>query len=143
MALRKKTVKIRTALLSYYRAHRRDLPWRRTRDPYAIWVSEVMLQQTQVATVVPRYAEFLRQFPSVRALAGATQSRVCEAWAGLGYYHRARHLHEASRVVQDTLDGELPKTAAELQRLPGVGRYTAGAVRRLRSAKKRRWWTAM
>jgi A/G-specific adenine glycosylase len=119
---------VRRALLRFYRRHRRDLPWRRTRDPYAIWVSEIMLQQTQVVTVVPRYAEFLRRYPDVRALAMADEAKVCEAWAGLGYYRRARHLHQAACVVRDRYHGTMPTTAAELRTLPGVGRYTAGAI---------------
>ena len=94
--------RVRRALLKHYLRHRRDLPWRRSRDPYAIWVSEIMLQQTQVDTVIPRYTAFLAQFPTVAALAAATEDTVCEAWAGLGYYRRARFLHAASRqVVQE------------------------------------------
>lgn len=119
---------LRAALLDFYRAHKRQLPWRNSRDPYAIWVSEIMLQQTQVSTVVPRYLEFLREFPSVQALAAATEHRVCEAWAGLGYYRRARHLHAAARAVLAEHGGVLPADVAALQRLPGIGRYTAGAI---------------
>ena len=118
----------RSELLAFYRKHRRDLPWRRTRDPYAIWVSEIMLQQTQVDTVVPRYHKFLAEFPTVQALAAATEIQVCEAWAGLGYYRRARHLHQAARQVVQAHGGALPQDVAALRRLAGIGRYTAGAV---------------
>jgi A/G-specific adenine glycosylase len=104
------------------------LPWRRTRDPYRIWLSEVMLQQTRVATVVERYEAFLRRFPDVRALAGASEEEVCEAWAGLGYYSRARNLHAASRRVVAEHDARLPTTVDGLRALPGIGRYTAGAI---------------
>ena len=119
---------LRKALLTFYRAHRRDLPWRRSRDPYAIWVSEVMLQQTQVDTVMPRYALFLAQFPTVAALAAASEESVCEAWAGLGYYRRARHLHAAARQIVALHNGSLPANVAALQQLAGIGRYTAGAI---------------
>ncbi len=120
--------RIRRALLKYYLRHRRDLPWRRSRDPYAIWVSEIMLQQTQVDTVIPRYAAFLLQFPTVVALAAATEDTVCEAWAGLGYYRRARFLHAAARQVVAEHGGVLPNDVASLLRLRGIGKYTAGAV---------------
>jgi A/G-specific adenine glycosylase len=119
---------LRRALLAYYRRHGRELPWRRTRDPYAIWVSEIMLQQTQVETVVPRFAPFLRQFPSVEALAATEEAAVCEAWAGLGYYRRARNLHRAARQVLAEHEGKLPPTAALLDKLPGIGSYTAAAL---------------
>jgi A/G-specific adenine glycosylase len=119
---------IRRALLAFYRQHKRDLPWRRSQDPYAIWVSEIMLQQTQVQTVAPRFGQFLHQFPTVAALAAADESTVCEAWAGLGYYRRARHLHKAARVLVAEHGGVLPSSAAELRRLPGIGAYTAAAV---------------
>jgi A/G-specific adenine glycosylase len=116
------------ALLAFYRKHKRDLPWRRTQDPYAIWVSEIMLQQTQVQTVAPRFGQFLRRFPTVAALAAAEEATVCEAWAGLGYYRRARHLHKAACVVVAEYDSVLPSSAAELRHLPGIGAYTAGAI---------------
>ncbi len=120
--------KLQGALLAFYREHGRDLPWRKSRDPYEIWISEVMLQQTQVQTVVPRFAGFLRQFPDVRALAGARESTVCEAWAGLGYYRRARNLHKAAVVIAGELGGEVPLNEAALRRLPGIGDYTAAAI---------------
>lgn len=116
------------ALLRWYRQHHRPLPWRATRDPYRIWVSEVMLQQTQVAAATPYYAEFVRRFPSLRALAAAPVDDVLHAWAGLGYYRRARHLHEAARAVVRDHGGRIPPEAAAFGRLPGVGRYTMGAV---------------
>lgn len=118
----------RRRLLRHYRRHRRDLPWRRTRDPYAIWVSEIMLQQTQVATVEPYYQRFLSLFPTVRALAAARLDDVLKAWEGLGYYSRARNLHKAAAYVAETLGGQLPREAADLQTLAGIGRYTAGAI---------------
>jgi len=113
-------------LLAWYDAHRRDLPWRRSQDPYAIWVSEVMLQQTRVETVVPVYERFLRRFPSLPALAAATEEQVLAEWSGLGYYRRARLLWRAARQVAQP--GELPRTAGELGELPGFGAYTAAAV---------------
>jgi A/G-specific adenine glycosylase len=119
---------IRRALLDWYRSNRRDLPWRSTRDPYAIWVSEAMLQQTRVQTVIPYYERFLECFPDVRALATADLEDVLGVWAGLGYYSRARHLREAAQVVADEYGGELPDDAERLRQLPGFGRYTAGAV---------------
>ncbi len=118
----------RKRLLSFYQANKRDLPWRHTCDPYAIWVSEIMLQQTQVKTVLPRYHEFLELFPSVEALASATEAQVCEAWAGLGYYRRARNLHRGATYVMEELGGVIPSTAKELEKVPGIGRYTAGAI---------------
>ena len=118
----------RDALLPWYRANRRDLPWRRTRDPYAIWVSEAMLQQTRVETVIPYYERFLQRFPDVSALARAPVEDVYAAWAGLGYYSRARNLQRAAQTVLERFGGQLPSTRDELLELPGIGRYTAGAV---------------
>jgi A/G-specific adenine glycosylase len=118
----------REALLAWYREHRRDLPWRRTRDPYAIWVSEVMLQQTQVAAVVPHYHRFLERFPSPAALAAASEDAVLAAWSGLGYYGRARRLRHAAREVVARHGGSLPRDPAALRALPGIGRYSAGAI---------------
>ncbi|HOI54889.1 MAG TPA: A/G-specific adenine glycosylase [Phycisphaerae bacterium] len=119
---------IRRTLLAWYDRHSRDLPWRRTSDPYAIWVSEIMLQQTQVATAIPYYERFLKRFPTVESLARARVSSVLKQWEGLGYYGRARRLHEAARLVVRDYGGRLPSSAEELRRLPGVGRYTAGAI---------------
>jgi A/G-specific adenine glycosylase len=118
----------RSALLCWYRANRRDLPWRKTRDPYAIWVSEIMLQQTRVVAVIEYFERFMRQFPTVEALAAADEDRVLAAWSGLGYYRRARSLHAAARKIVGEFGGEVPKTCATLLELPGVGRYTSAAI---------------
>ncbi|MBA3649906.1 MAG: A/G-specific adenine glycosylase [Chthoniobacterales bacterium] len=118
----------RRSLQRWFRRRGRDLPWRRTRDPYAILVSEIMLQQTQVATVIPYYERWLARFPDFAALARAKESEVLHAWQGLGYYARARHLHAAAKFVRQNFRGQLPRAAAEIARLPGVGRYTAGAI---------------
>ena len=116
----------RAALLDWYAAHARDLPWRRTRDPYEVWVSEVMLQQTTVAAVVPYWERFLARFPTVEALAAAEEADVLRLWEGLGYYSRARNLHAAAKAV--VARGGWPRSVEGLRELPGVGRYTAGAV---------------
>lgn len=115
-------------LRQWYFRYGRDLPWRRTTDAYAILVSEVMLQQTQVERVVDYYQRFLQRFPTVAALALAPIEEVLEAWQGLGYYQRARHLHQAAKQVVERHQGVFPDTFAEVAALPGVGRYTAGAV---------------
>jgi A/G-specific adenine glycosylase len=120
--------KIQRNLLKWYRKNKRDLPWRRATNPYAIWVSEIMLQQTQVATVIPYYQRFLKSFPTVRHLAKADLSRVLKVWEGLGYYSRARNLHRASRIVSNHLNGKIPDNLTDLRTLPGIGRYTAGAI---------------
>lgn len=119
---------MRSSLLAWYDANRRDLPWRRTQDPYAIWVSEIMLQQTRVAAVIERYEAFLRNFPSVEALAHATESDVLALWSGLGYYRRARMLHKAAKAVANDHLGVMPRTAAGLRELPGIGTYTSAAI---------------
>jgi len=113
-------------LLAWFDRHGRDLPWRRTRDPYRVLVSEFMLQQTQVSRVTEYYPRFLERFPTVEHLARAKRSAVMEEWDGLGYYARARNLHALAKTV--TGNGVLPDDPAELIKLPGVGRYTAGAV---------------
>jgi A/G-specific adenine glycosylase len=115
-------------VVGWYRAHRRDLPWRRTADPYAIWVSEVMLQQTRIAAVLPYYRRWMGRFPTAADLAAAPLDDVLAAWSGLGYYGRARNLHRGAREVVARWGGRVPGTAAELRALPGVGRYTAGAI---------------
>lgn len=115
-------------LLAWYRAGHRPLPWRSTRDPYRIWVSEIMLQQTQVETVIPYYRRWLRRFPTVRALASAPERQVLALWEGLGYYSRARNLHKAAQVVVDQYEGRLPRTVEGLLALPGIGPYTAAAI---------------
>lgn len=119
---------LRRRLLAWYDEHRRDLPWRRTRDPYAIWVSETMLQQTRVDTVIPYYERFLIRFPDFASLADADLQDVYDSWTGLGYYSRARNLHAAARTVVDEHAGRLPSDVATLRTLRGVGRYTAGAL---------------
>jgi len=119
---------LRRELLRWYDRVRRDLPWRRTRDPYAIWISEVMLQQTTVATVVPYWQRFLVSFPDLRALAAAPLDEVLRSWSGLGYYRRARHLHAAAREIVARRGGKLPSSAVELEELPGIGPYTAAAI---------------
>lgn len=115
-------------LLSWYRANARDLPWRKTRDPYRIWVSEVMLQQTRVAAVLGYYARFLAAFPTVEALADAPEEVLLKLWEGLGYYSRARNLQRAARLVARTMEGRFPDAYDGLLALPGVGDYTASAV---------------
>jgi A/G-specific adenine glycosylase len=116
------------ALLRWYRHNGRDLPWRRTRDPYAILVSEFMLQQTQVATVIPYYNHWLRRFPDFVSLARASENDVLRAWQGLGYYARARNLHAAARAVINRHHGRFPRSVKQMQQLPGIGKYTAHAV---------------
>jgi len=126
--LRLQPESFRHLLLLWYDGHARELPWRKTQDPYHVWVSEIMLQQTRVAAVVAHYHEFLRRFPTVHKLAAARESSVLAAWSGLGYYRRARMLHAAARVVSRELGGEFPSTAEALRVLPGIGRYTAAAI---------------
>jgi A/G-specific adenine glycosylase len=113
-------------LLAWYERHRRDLPWRGSRDPWPIWVSEVMLQQTRVETVVPFFVRFLDRFPNLESLAAAEESEVLELWSGLGYYRRARQLHSAARGLHRS--AAIPRCAAELEALPGIGPYTAAAI---------------
>ena len=120
--------RLRADLLAFYDRRKRDLPWRRENDPYRILVSEVMLQQTRVDTVIRYYEAWLERFPDVEALAAADEALVLKAWEGLGYYRRARNLHAAARMVRERWEGEMPSTEAALRGLPGVGEYTAGAV---------------
>ncbi len=115
-------------LLAWYRKNARDLPWRRTRDPYRIWVSEVMLQQTTVNTVIPYYLRWIKIFPTIHDLAAARPQRVLRAWQGLGYYRRARHLHESARLICRDFNGKIPTDAHRLRQLPGFGPYTTAAV---------------
>jgi A/G-specific adenine glycosylase len=119
---------VRDLLLEWYAHNRRDLPWRHSRDPYAIWVSEIMLQQTRVAAVVERYLNFMGRFPTLLSLALATEQQVLAAWSGLGYYRRARMLHKTAKFVAHQHRGNLPKTAETLRLLPGIGVYTAAAI---------------
>tara|TARA_R110002096_G_scaffold299503_3_gene494070 strand:- start:34920 stop:36032 length:1113 start_codon:yes stop_codon:yes gene_type:complete len=115
-------------VLRYYRKSRRDLPWRERGDAYGVWISEIMLQQTRVAAVIPYYERWLRSFPTIEALAEADLDEVLAHWSGLGYYSRARNIHSCAKEVQANYAGHLPRTAKELRALPGIGRYTAGAV---------------
>jgi A/G-specific adenine glycosylase len=115
-------------LAAWYRENARKLPWREVHNPYATWLSEVMLQQTRVATVIERYGEFLRRFPTIEALAAAQESEVLAVWSGLGYYRRARMLHRGAQYVVRELGGAMPKTRDALLALPGVGEYTAAAI---------------
>lgn len=124
----KKLTQIREALLTWYSRHHRDLPWRKTKDPYRILISEVMLQQTQVERVRQYYEKFLKKFPTLEKLARAPLDDVLKAWEGLGYYARARNLHRAAHIVLRDYSGEIPKDRKKLLKLPGIGRYTAGAV---------------
>ena len=119
---------IKQDLLAWYRQEKRDLPWRDTTDPYRVMLSEFMLQQTQVETVIPYYRRFLREFPTVKALAGTPRDRVLKAWEGLGYYTRARNLHKTARFIVDRYDGAVPDAYDELASLPGFGPYTTAAV---------------
>lgn len=115
-------------LLQWYEAGKRVLPWRESRDPYVIWVSEIMLQQTRVEAVVPYFERFIRAFPTVEALATAAQEEVLKLWEGLGYYSRARNLHQAAKIVLEEYGGAVPERYEEIRQLPGIGDYTAGAV---------------
>ncbi|MEO7993394.1 MAG: hypothetical protein ABI743_03270 [bacterium] len=119
---------IRTGLLRWYKVHGRDLPWRRTTDPYRIFLSEVMLQQTQVERVIGYWYAFLTEFPTVGSLARAPLPQVQRAWSGLGYNNRARYIHDTAKAVVARHGGQFPSTLAELRDLPGIGRYTAGAI---------------
>jgi A/G-specific adenine glycosylase len=121
-------VQFRRRLMSWYRLHARELPWRGVSDPYRTWVSEVMLQQTRVAAVIEHYHDFLRRFPTILALALARDEEVLAAWSGLGYYRRARMLHKAAKFIIEERGGVLPNTAAELRTLPGIGEYTCAAI---------------
>jgi A/G-specific adenine glycosylase len=116
-------------LIAWQREHgRHDLPWQSTRDPYRIWLSEIMLQQTQVATVVPYYQRFVRRFPEVALLAAADEDDVLSHWSGLGYYTRARNLHRAAQLIVEQHGGEVPSDFAAIHALPGIGRSTAAAI---------------
>ena len=115
-------------LLAWYKKNQRQLPWRKTNDPYQIWVSEVMLQQTQVKTVVPFYIKFLKIFPTVKELACADLNKFLKAWEGMGYYARARNLHKSVRIIIDEYDGIIPDDKEIFLKLPGVGEYIASAV---------------
>lgn len=119
---------LRQALLDWYDANHRDLPWRREPEPYRTWVSEIMLQQTRVVAVLEHYARWMERFPTVQALAAAREQSVLALWSGLGYYHRARRLHRVAKIIARERKGEFPQTAEALLELPGIGRYTAAAI---------------
>jgi A/G-specific adenine glycosylase len=121
-------IELRRALLGWYAANKRDLPWRQSRDPYLVWVSEVMLQQTQVATVIPYFEGFVAKYPDIRALSDAPLENVLKSWERLGYYARARNLHRAARIVVEEMGGQVPRDYAVFRSLPGVGDYIAAAV---------------
>lgn len=115
-------------LLSWFEKEQRDLPWRKDNDAYKVWVSEIMLQQTRVDTVIPYFEEFMRQFPTIQALAEASEEQVLKAWEGLGYYSRVRNLHSAVKEVQEKYDSVVPNTPKEISMLKGIGPYTSGAI---------------
>jgi len=123
-----KLKRLSSQLLNWYRDNKRTLPWRGHASAYAVWVSEIMLQQTRVETVIPYFGKWMRSFPTARALAKASEHDVLNAWEGLGYYSRARNLHKAAKIVADQYNGELPRDLNELRKLPGIGRYTLGAI---------------
>ena len=122
--------RLSSKLLAWYRAHKRTLPWRghAQHSAYAVWVSEIMLQQTRVETVIPYFEKWMHLFPTVQVLANASEHEVLHAWEGLGYYSRARNLHKAAKIVTQQYDGEIPRNLDELRKLPGIGRYTLGAI---------------
>jgi A/G-specific adenine glycosylase len=120
--------RFRRRLLTWFDLHKRDLPWRQDRDPYRVWLSEIMLQQTRVAAVIDHYQKFLLRFPSIEKLASAREASVLAVWSGLGYYRRARMLHTAARKIVKEHGGRFPERAEDLRALPGIGRYTAAAV---------------
>lgn len=124
----REVVSFRKQLLDWFRQFKRDLPWRRTNDPYRIWISEIMLQQTRVAAVIPYYEKFLARFPDVQALAAAPQEEVLRLWSGLGYYSRARNLQKAAQQIVAQHGGEFPRQEEALLTLPGIGRYTGAAI---------------
>ena len=115
-------------ILDWYHINKRSLPWRKTTDPYKIWLSEVILQQTRVAQGLPYYNEFVNKFPSVKQLAQAGEDQVLRIWQGLGYYSRAKNLHKCAKIISSEFDGNFPKTYKELLQLPGIGPYTAAAI---------------
>ena len=128
MAAEKSNNKISSALLRWFDSQKRDLPWRKTDDPYHILVSEFMLQQTQVKTVIPYYWRWLKSFPTLETLAAASETSILKHWEGLGYYSRARNLKETARIIHQEHDSQVPSDYESLIKLPGIGRYTAGAI---------------
>src|SRR5271165_2919931 len=128
--------RFRKKLLAWFSEFQRDLPWRRTKDPYCIWLSEIMLQQTRVAAAIPYYQRFLEQFPEVNALAAAPEAEVLRHWAGLGYYSRARNLQKAARQIVDEHDSQFPDSCEKALALSGIGNYTAAAILSIAYGKK-------
>ena len=122
------SISLAESLLNWYQDHARSLPWRENPDPYSVWITEIMLQQTRVETVLPYYERWMKRFPTITSLALASQQEVLSAWEGLGYYSRARNLHHAAQIVLDEYEGKLPPDVKSLRQLPGIGRYTAGAI---------------
>jgi A/G-specific adenine glycosylase len=120
--------RLASQLVAWFRDNKRDLPWRRTRDPYAIWISEIMLQQTQVKTVIPYWERWMRELPTIESLANATEQRILKLWVGLGYYSRVRNAQRAAREIVTRYGGIFPKKFEDFLELPGIGRYTAGAI---------------
>tara|TARA_B100000686_G_scaffold324891_1_gene381019 strand:- start:3181 stop:4266 length:1086 start_codon:yes stop_codon:yes gene_type:complete len=136
MKANEKTQNIRREMLKWYRTKKRNLPWRKSDNPYHIWVSEIMLQQTQVKAVLPYYKNWLKIFPTVKALAKAREARVLKYWEGLGYYARARNFHRAAKIIVAKYQGKVPQTFDEIFKLPGIGRYTASAILSIAFNKK-------
>lgn len=134
--MNKKYQKLSAKVLSYYRQKRRILPWREDPTPYHVWISEIMLQQTRVDTVIPYFERFVKTFPTIRALAEGDKDTLLKLWEGLGYYSRARNIHKAARIVVEQYGGELPDNKEELMKLPGIGSYTAGAIASIAFGKK-------
>ncbi len=127
--MKKKLIpEIQQSLLRWYQKEKRDLPWRKTKDPYSIWISEIMLQQTQVDTVIPYYNRWMKKFPTIQKLAKANEDVVLKHWEGLGYYSRARNIQRAAKTVEKDFGGRFPKTREDLLSLPGIGLYTVGAI---------------
>lgn len=120
--------RIAQSLIAWFEKNKRDLPFRRTKDPYQIWISEIMAQQTRIAALIPYFERFTKQFPTVEALAAAEEEEVLKAWQGLGYYARARNLHKAAQKMVAECGGKVPENPEQLRKMPGIGAYTAGAV---------------
>ncbi|AOY74905.1 A/G-specific adenine glycosylase [Clostridium formicaceticum] len=123
-----KNLEVQGKLIIWYEKNHRKLPWRETTNPYHIWISEIMLQQTRVDTVIDYYKRFIAEFPTVKKLADADEERVLKAWEGLGYYSRAKHIHQTAKIIVEKYQGEMPKDYTEILKLPGIGPYTAGAI---------------
>ena len=120
--------KIREPIIKWFQANRRDLPWRKEKNPYHIWISEIMLQQTRIEAVMGYYERFLKELPTIQDLAEVDEEKLLKLWEGLGYYNRARNLKKSAQILQEKHSGEMPKTYSEILELPGIGEYTAGAI---------------